>query len=174
MQDDVKFYMSQVDSNVKLIELPLYEREIPDEVVSIVEKVKPIFGDGLWVLYTDYAQTEKEKASQKEAVDRARRSRDPILFGVSYSEEDRTMNERYYVLADWIDEYCDLTMEKFMEELRKHGREKVDHEVMMTPTDLKTLKEQLSEIQLVHGRYEGVEVKKTPFFKRVRSFLKGE
>lgn len=174
MQDDVKFYMEQVNSNVKLVELPLYEREIPDEIVKVIEQVKPIFGDGLWVLYTDYSMTEKDKKSQQAAVDRARMSKDPILFGVFYSEEDRTMNERYYVLADWIDEYCDLTMEKFMEELRKHGKDHVDHDMMATPKDLAEMKEQLSRIQLVKGKYEVVAVKKKPFFQRVRSFLKGE
>ena len=47
--------------------------------------------------------TEEEKRIKK----------DPILFGVIYGS-----NKLYYI-ADWVDEYCDLTWDQVVEKLEK-------------------------------------------------------
>lgn len=128
-EDDIKYFIDKVATNdVRLIELDLYEREVPDEVAEIIEKVKPLF-TSLWVLYTDYAQSRKAKESKRQIVEKARISKDPILFGVMMDEENRTINERYYFLADWVDEYCDLTLEKFLDKMRVNGKTNVSHKI---------------------------------------------
>lgn len=47
----------------------------------------------------------------KTLKERAEEEKDPILFGVILGS-----NKLYYV-ADWMDEYCDLTFDKLVETL---------------------------------------------------------
>lgn len=49
-----------------------------------------------------YKQTEAEKESER------RKRTDPILFGLISGSKN------LYYIADWIDEYCDLTLEEFL------------------------------------------------------------
>lgn len=82
-------------------------RPIPEEVVDKIGKANELeVFDNYAVLYFDpngeiYKETEQQRAKRK----------DPILFGLISGS-----NKLYYV-ADWIDEYCDLTLEKFVDTL---------------------------------------------------------
>lgn len=59
--------------------------------------------------------------------------KDPILFGVIYphTEEERALigdaYERLYFIDDWIDEYCDLTLESLT---RDYGVQKLPVKAM--------------------------------------------
>lgn len=82
-----------------------FPRSIPyktkNEVTAVKEK--KIF-DQLWVLYLDYSKTELK--TNKEKI----REKDPILFGQFAYQKDK-----YYYILDWIDDHCDLTLDKFIE-----------------------------------------------------------
>jgi hypothetical protein len=52
--------------------------------------------------------------------------KDPILFGVI-----KNSNKLYFV-ADWIDEFCDLTMKEVVEKLKTDGKTDQDFELAMT------------------------------------------
>lgn len=53
-RDDIEYYINNVASDiVKIIELERYEREIPDEIVEVIAKVKDKF-DQLYIVFTDY------------------------------------------------------------------------------------------------------------------------
>lgn len=107
-KDDIEEYINNVvNKTVKIIELERYPREIPDELVPIIEKTRNIF-DQFYILFTDYTGKVERK------VEKERRDRDPILFGVF--KNNSQMNDRFYYLGDWIDEYCDLTLEKLLAE----------------------------------------------------------
>lgn len=107
---DVKEYIENVEDRiVKIIELERYEREIPDEVVSKYEKVKEVF-DKFFVVFTDYTG---------DHVNKTRKERDPILFGMFQSKELEVTNERLYFIGDWVDEYCDLTLERLVAEMKR-------------------------------------------------------
>lgn len=82
-----------------------FPRSIPYKTKTQVTQVKDkkIF-DQLWVLYLDYTKTELK--TNKEKI----REKDPILFGQFAYQKDR-----YYYILDWVDEHCDLTLEKFVE-----------------------------------------------------------
>lgn len=86
---------------LSFIELSRYERIVPDDIIEKVEKCKDVF-DNMYVLFTDYSQTHKKKYE---------REHDPILFGVF--EKDGYVHDRFYFIGDWVDEYCDLTLDKF-------------------------------------------------------------
>ena len=114
-KDTIEDYIENVaDKTVKIVELSRYMREIPDELVETIEKVKPIF-DELYVVFTDYTGKEERK------VEKERRDKDPILFGVF--KNNTNVSDRFYFLGDWIDEYCDLTLDKMVEKYQeKYGK----------------------------------------------------
>ena len=106
LRDTVEECIKKVEKQtVKIIELYRYEREIPDEIVEVVEKTKGIF-DHFLIVFTDYTGE-----VEKQVVDE-RRKKDPIIFGI-FGQGD-TKSERLYFLGDWEDEYCDLTLNKLI------------------------------------------------------------
>ena len=111
-KDDIEEYINDVKNKaVKIIELERYPREIPDELIPIVNETRNIF-DRFYVLFTDYT------GKVERQVEKERREKDPILFGVFAKNND--MSDRWYYLGDWIDEYCDLTLEKLISEQSKN------------------------------------------------------
>lgn len=110
-KDVIEDYIENVaDKTVKIVELSRYMREIPDELVETVEKTKDLF-DEFYVVFTDYTGKEERK------VDKERRDKDPILFG-SF-KNNRNVADRFYFLGDWVDEYCDLTLDKMIEQYKE-------------------------------------------------------
>ena len=110
-KDTIEDYITNVAGNtVKIVELSRYMREVPDELVETIEKAKGLF-DELYVVFTDYTGKEERK------IEKERRDKDPILFGVF---KDRTnVSDRFYFLGDWVDEYCDLTLDKMVEQYQE-------------------------------------------------------
>jgi hypothetical protein len=110
-KDVIEDYIENVaDKAVKIVELSRYMREIPDELIETVEKSKELF-DELYVVFTDYTGREERK------VEKERRDKDPILFGVF--KNARNVADRFYFLGDWVDEYCDLTLDKMVEQYKE-------------------------------------------------------
>ncbi len=166
-RDDIEFYIDNVaDDIVKIIALESYEREIPDEIVAVIERVKDKF-DQLYIVFTDYTG-EVERQVQAE-----RRSKDPILFilfGVFQSEKTRSVIDRFYYLGDWVDEYCDLTLDKMVNESAKAGRRNITHSIK-TPEDIEELREQLSAITERDNRFIVTTPKKKSFFDKIKTFF---
>lgn len=110
-RDTIEDYIENVaDKTVKIVELSRYMREIPDDLVDTVAKAREIF-DEIYVVFTDYTGKEERK------VEKERRDKDPILFGVF--KNNSNVADRFYFLGDWVDEYCDLTLDKMVEEYKK-------------------------------------------------------
>ena len=110
-KDVIEDYIENVaDKTVKIVELSRYMREVPDELVDTIEKVKDIF-DEFYVVFTDYTGKEERK------VKKERRDKDPILFGVFKNRTN--VSDRFYFLGDWVDEYCDLTLDKMIEQYKE-------------------------------------------------------
>ena len=109
-KDTIEDYIENVaDKTVKIVELSRYMREIPDELVDTIEKSKELF-DEFYVVFTDYTGKEERK------VEKERRDKDPILFGVFKNQTN--VADRFYFLGDWVDEYCDLTLDKLVEQYK--------------------------------------------------------
>ena len=184
-KDTVEDYIDHVaDKSVKIVELSRYMREVPDELVETVEKTKDVF-DEFYVLFTDYTGKEERK------VEKERRDKDPILFGVF--KNNTNVADRFYFLGDWVDEYCDLTLDKMIEQYTElQGRSPViEREIPETPEELveilKTYKvkegvksttlfidaDESVSVPVDHytKATEGEEPKKT-FFEKIRSVFK--
>lgn len=110
-KDTIEDYIENVsDKAVKIVELSRYMREVPDELVDIIEKTKEYF-DEYYVVFTDYTNKEERK------VEKERRDKDPILFGAF--KNSHNVSDRFYFLGDWVDEYCDLTLDKMITEYKE-------------------------------------------------------
>lgn len=159
LSGDVLNYMDHVaDKTVKIIELKNYPREIPDEITDIVEKTKDLFGE-LYVVFTDYTG-EVEKKVAKE-----RRDKDPILFG-SFQNKSGEISDKWYFLGDWEDEYCDLTLEKMLSEMKIKKNKDILHETKFP--SLEDMK------NYIYEKTPKQKKKKVSFFSKVKTFLKHE
>lgn len=140
-RDVIEEYIDKVANNtVKIIELENYPRDIPDNIVKIVADTKDIF-DKMYVVFTDYTG-KVEKQVKKERMEK-----DPIIFGTFQKRRTDNLsdgvllNERFYYLGDWEDEYCDLTMDKFLKEVGANKLQYID-----TPINEKQIKDELARL----------------------------
>lgn len=113
-EDDLIKLQSKCERQLNLDYIKNFIRVIPDEVAE-----KKILADKLMVfdnyviLHYDPEKkyTSKTEKEEKEEIERIKK--DPILFGVI-----RGSNKLYYI-ADWVDELCDLTLDKVIEKIGK-------------------------------------------------------
>ena len=168
-RDDIEEYIDTVAKDtVKIIELENYEREIPDEIVEVIAATKDKF-DQLYVVFTDYT------GKVERQIEKERRDKDPILFGTFQNQSNRTVIDRFYYLGDWEDEYCDLTLDKMVNETEKAGKRNIV-KTISTPSDIEKLKEQLGGLSEINGNFiisDSTPQKKT-FFQNIKSVLKGK
>lgn len=166
-RSDIEDYIDNVAKDVvKIIDLENYERDIPDEVAEVIEKVKDKFTK-MYVIFTDYTgKVERSVAKEK-------REKDPILFGTLQDESTRTIIERFYYIADWVDEYCDLTLDKMVNEMSPEGKY-IKHSISL-PIDIEELKKQVKQLNPVKENTElytmiSVPVKPS-FFDKIKSIF---
>ena len=104
----VKF-VKKTKKGVVLTYVKNFSHPIPDQVLQKKLEADDLHVfDNYVILHYDpsgkvYAKTEQEKEKE-----RSYRS-DPILFGLIADSRD------LYYITDWTDEYCDLTLDKFLE-----------------------------------------------------------
>jgi len=104
-----------------------FPRAIPSDVIAKFEAAEELQVFDQYVILHYKPEEERPKATHtKESAKKARkvekdkelaRKKDPILFGLI-----RGSRNLYYI-ADWIDEKCDLTLEKMMAELGQEAYE---------------------------------------------------
>ena len=113
-RQDVDEYISKIaKKSVVIIELENYERDIPDDIVEEIARLKQnnIF-DAYFIVFTDYTGKERKK------VEEEKREKDPILFGALKIGDQ--ISTRLDHIASWEDEYCDLTLDKMVKEYAKN------------------------------------------------------
>jgi len=107
-EEQVVEFVKKSERGISLDYMKNFIRPIPDEVVEkIAEADKLEVFDNYVIMHYD----PKGKARQDTAKEEAKK-RDPIVFGVIAG------STKLYYITDWIDEYCDLTLEKFVDTLK--------------------------------------------------------
>ena len=164
--DDIETYIRDIAPKnkrvVKIIELENYERDIPDEIVAKVATVKELF-TRMYVIFTDYTgMTERQ-------IKREAREKDPILFGTFQDLNTGSIVERFYFIGDWVDEYCDLTLDKLVTEYKVEKGNNIMN-TLITPHSLKELQKQLDELEEDgNGGYRKIKKR-----RRLRVFLQND
>lgn len=104
-EEQMVSFVKQCERGIKLDYIKNFTRPLPQEVVSKIERVNQLeVFDNYVVLYYDPEGKIYKETAQEEA-----KRRDPIVFGVIAG------STKLYYIADWVDEYCDLTLEKFID-----------------------------------------------------------
>ena len=104
-EEQMVSFVKKCEKGIKLDYVKNFTRPMPQDVVNKIAKINQLeVFDNYVVLYYDpdgkvYKETAKEEAKRK----------DPIIFGVIAG------SEKLYYIADWVDEYCDLSLEKFID-----------------------------------------------------------
>lgn len=129
-RSDIDNYIDNVaDDCVCVIEMKNFDRTIPDDIIDTVSECMDIF-DEFYIVFTDYTGEKRAK------VKKEKRDKDPILFGNIFI--DGKVSPKMYFLGDWIDDYCDLTLDKMISEIAKK-ESKDESEIVFDITNEATL-----------------------------------
>jgi hypothetical protein len=95
------------DKHLKLSWMKNFVRVIPDDVYELKQHADTFMVfDNYVVLHYDPLNNGDELTTEEKE-----KAKDPILFGVIKN------SHKLYYIADWVDEYCDLTLEEMFKEL---------------------------------------------------------
>ena len=184
-RDDILEFLERPtirESGIKLIELEQYTRVIPDEIIETMKAVKP-YVDKFYIMFTDYTGAAEKEAIRDRKI--ARKEKDPILFAtfqVIVENANNRMdpmadmskiNDRFYVVGDWEDEYCDLTIDKF---LSMTSQDKLKE--IMTPKNRDQIAAEIERfdenLRIKNSQARVKTSKGFKLFKKVRSWGKHE
>lgn len=176
-RSDIEEYIQDVaDKQVVILDLKSYERNLPDEIIETLEKVKDLF-DEFYVVCTDYT------GEMTRRVQEERREKDPILFGAFLDRERNAINERFYYIGDWIDDYCDLTLDKMVAEMKEDTGKNIVNNMFSIPRTQEELQNQLNSLKLEEDESsdsikltlisssDGLSQKRSSFFTKIRTFF---
>jgi len=113
--DDLKKFKNKIrGGHISDTKFEDFTRVIPKRVLKKKKKVEDVF-DGFVIFHywNEKAEAEKNEMTPQERED----MRDPVLFGVI--EESK----RFYFIADWDDDYCDLSFEEMIDVIGKDDDE---------------------------------------------------
>ena len=101
-------FAKKSERGISLDYLKNFVRPIPDSVIEKINKADELEVFDNYVIMHYDPKGEARQDTAKEEM----KKRDPIVFGVIAG------STKLYYVADWIDEYCDLTLEKFVDTLK--------------------------------------------------------
>lgn len=136
-------FARKTERGVSITYLKNFIRPIPQEAIDkVMEANEYEVFDNYVVMHYDpnnehKAETKKEEAKRK----------DPIIFGVIAG------SRKLYYITDWIDEHCDLTLEKFVETL---GTSRSEFAEGVRPSEF-TLKEEEEKKEAVKKKVKPVD-----------------
>ncbi len=137
LREDALRYVSKVDVKVKLEALESFPRPIPTEPAARLKlaRERNLF-DAYHILYHPATDEAPAKSTARKI-----REKDPILFGSFAHAEGRL-----YVVADWIDEHCDLTVDKLVSGLKTLEKTYLPTKLRTpTPIDVEALKKEVMD-----------------------------
>jgi len=113
-------------------------------------------------LFTDYSKMHKKVQARQNI------NYDPIIFGVF--EDENNVMDRFYFIGDWIDEYCDLTLDKMVSICKKENVDIIKK--IYTSDKLASIKKELDSLEFKNGKYVKIKIKKS-LFQKIKDFLNG-
>ena len=117
-EDQAVEFANKAEKGVELTYVKNFIHPIPVEIIEKIREMNELeIFDNYVVMHYDPDKTaakdthgdEYEREREKE------KQKDPIVFGIISG------SDKLYYVADWIYEYCDLTLQKFAEVLQNEG-----------------------------------------------------
>lgn len=107
-EDQVVRFIRKSERGLSISYLKEYNRDIPKEAIDKFNEAEKTeaFDNYIILHYTD-----KKETNSSEKHKNADEKRDPIMFGLIKG------SRKLYYICDWIDEYCDLTLESLIKEI---------------------------------------------------------
>lgn len=153
LKDEILKFLNVVKpkNSVKIIELKRYPRPIPMDALQLIDKAQKLeIFDDFFVVFTDFTDNNYESEKDKEMI---QRNRDPVVFGWFKNDIAGFKHDRMYLIADWIDDHCDLDFSRLIEKMSEHFDTTVGNIVHST-IDI-TIMENIDDI--VDGALENLE-----------------
>ena len=117
-RDDLVKHKNKIrDGHISDTVLKDFTRVIPKAVLEKKEKVRDLFDNFVIYHYWDEKAEENRTKKQKITPEEKAKLRDPVLFGIIKE------TNRLYFIADWEDEFCDLTFDEMVDVLGKDDEE---------------------------------------------------
>lgn len=108
-EEQAVYFIKRAEKGIRIDYIKNFARPIPDEVQEKKRQAdKLMVFDNYMVMHYDPELKSFKQTKEEEEAYRRRRM-DPILFGVIYGSRD------LYYIADWVDDYCDLTLDQFVD-----------------------------------------------------------
>jgi len=125
----VDFYRkTESNKNLKLTWIKHFVKPIPSKILEVKEKLDQQFVFDNYVILHYDPNNDATSLTVEEKKQEEIRKKDPIIFGVING------SRRLYYVGDWIDEYCDLTLDVIVEVLKERVNE-VNNEKVKTYLD---------------------------------------
>lgn len=126
----IDFYnASNKDKNLKLTWIKHFVKPIPSKVLDLKANLDAQFVFDNYVILHYDPNNDATDLTNFEKEERVKREKDPILFGVIKD------SRRLYYVADWIDDYCNLTLDTVIETLQEKVGE-INNDTVKTYIDL--------------------------------------
>lgn len=157
-------------STIKACELERYPRVIPEENAIIIKKAQELgIFDKYMVVFTDLEDQVKNTEADQKFIER---NKDPIVFGYFHDIKNNKKYDRFYVITDWVDEYCDLTFDKMVREIGSLKIDKKYQEKLGTGNinDARTYVE--TEMSELYGRNITIVKENQTLFSKFKKFFK--
>lgn len=130
----IKFYNEatlheKFKTKLKLTYVKNFIKVIPDNITKLKKEADNLeVFDNYAILHYDY-NNESTSETKKEKEERLQMEKDPILFGLIEGS-----NKLYYI-GDWIDEYCDLTLDVIIKKYGEKSEHTLDNQTMINNID---------------------------------------
>lgn len=108
-EDDLIELQKKCKKQLSLDYIKNFIRVIPDDVAEKKREADSLMVFDNYVILHYDPEAKSTSMTKKEELEKVKK--DPVLFGVI-----RGSNKLYYI-ADWVDEFCDLTLEKIVEKI---------------------------------------------------------
>ena len=107
-EEELVYFIKKTEKGVRLDYIENFARPIPKEVAEIKKKTDSllVFDNYCILHYDSELKSYKQTKEDEEAL--RRKKSDPILFGMINGSRN------LYYITDWIDEYCNLTLDEFI------------------------------------------------------------
>lgn len=116
-EDVIKFYNKAskhetLETNLCLTYVKNFVKIIPNDVAELKRQAEDLqVFDNYVILHYDF-----EGNSVEDTIEEKEKKKDPILFGIIKG------SKRLYYIGDWIDEYCDLTLDALIKTIGRDVR----------------------------------------------------